>query len=157
MSSGPTVDGFTAFLRGVANIPALALPDNSPVIPAALQIAMGIVNPQLQGFCAPAVGSLPSISFYTLAVYNLATDRVVNYAPDQTDRNYFAELRERLKLDLFVPGVISSEGSTSTSTAMATPDYMKTLSFRDLQTLKTPWGREYMMIAQDTAQLWGIS
>lgn len=71
----PNQTDYTAFLRTQAGIPVSALPDNSPYIPDTLQIALDVVNRDL----ATAVPNLN-----VLAVYNLATDRLINFAPDQT-------------------------------------------------------------------------
>lgn len=73
--SPPNPTDFTAFLRTQAGIPVAALPDNSPYIDDALQIALDIVNKRL----CQAVPDL-----YVLAVYNLGADRLVNFCPDQT-------------------------------------------------------------------------
>jgi len=71
----PNQVDFTAFLRTQAGISVASLPDASPYIPDALQIALDIVNETIND-AAPDV--------YTLAVYNLGTDRLINFAPDQT-------------------------------------------------------------------------
>lgn len=70
----PNPTDFTAFLRTQAGIPVAALPDDSAYIPDALQLALNVVNPVI---CQAA----PNL--YVLAVYNLGTDRLLNFAPDQ--------------------------------------------------------------------------
>jgi hypothetical protein len=40
---------------------------------------------------------------------------------------------------------------------MLNPEVMNNLTFADLQTLKTPWGRIYLGIAQDVGTLWGVT
>lgn len=70
----PNQADFTAFLRTQAGIPTTALPDSSPYIPDALQLALDVTNADL----ATAVPNL-----YVLAVYNLGTDRLINWCPDQ--------------------------------------------------------------------------
>lgn len=155
----PTVAGFTTFLRDVAQIPVLALPDNSVVIPTALQVALGVVNPQLAYISAPIIPGFIStpLSMYELAVYNFGADRVINYAPDVNGQKFFVPLRKKLDINLFVPGVIASTSSESTAQSQLNPDFMKRFTLRDLQNLKTPFGREYLAIAQDVGSLWGIS
>jgi len=37
------------------------------------------------------------------------------------------------------------------------PDFFKDLSLADLQMLQDPWGRRYLMIAQQFGSLWGLS
>lgn len=71
----PNVTDFTTFLRTVAGIPATFLPDDSPWIPDALQVAQDTINPDL-------MTAIPNEA--TWAVYNLGTDRIINWAPDQT-------------------------------------------------------------------------
>lgn len=70
----PNQTDYTAFLRSIG-FDTTVLPDNSPYIPDSLQIAIDIVNSAL-ATAAP--------NEYTRAVYNLATDILINYAPDQT-------------------------------------------------------------------------
>lgn len=152
---GPTLAGFMAFVANVMAIPTAALPTSSPIIPIAYQIALEIVNQALA--CVPA--SSPSTpSLYALAVYNLAGDRLINYAPDQAGQTYFADLRKTLNISGFVGGVISSTADQGTSESLVVPDAMKGLTFADLQTLKTPYGRTYLGIAQSYGpSVWGLS
>lgn len=74
-SPPPNQVDFTSFLRNVAGIPATFLPDASPWIPDALQVAQDTINTDLM---------LAAPNEATWAVYNLATDRIINWAPDQT-------------------------------------------------------------------------
>lgn len=148
MNATPNVTDFTTFLRTTALIDVAYLPDNSPVIAMAFQIAMGTVY---QGL------ALAGPPFYVLAVYNLGADRVINFAQDQPDRTFFADLRFKLKIDDFVPGVITSSNNVSTGQSMLNPEFMKTLTLADLQNLKTPFGRTYLSIAQQVGVIWGVS
>ena len=151
----PTLSGFLAFVRNTMAIPKTALPDSSPVIGMAYNVAKTIVNQALQvvGSADPAY---PTI--YALAVYNLAGDALVNYAHDVTGSDYFAKLRASLNLGGFVPGVISSSSDESTSQSLVTPEAMQNLTFANLQQLKTPWGRTYISFAQSYGPtVWGIS
>lgn len=70
----PNQTDYTAFLRSIG-FDTTVLPDNSPYIPNSLQTAIDTVNGDL-AVAAP--------NEYTLAVYNLATDVLINYCPDQT-------------------------------------------------------------------------
>jgi hypothetical protein len=85
---------------------------------------------------------------YNIAVYNLATDRLLNWAPDIEGQTYFQDLRRDMKLTRPALGVASSGSDQGTSGAVLNPDFMRALTMADLQTLKTPFGREYMGIAQ---------
>ena len=95
---------------------------------------------------------------YAMAVYNLAGDRLVNFAQDQVGQTFFQTMRTNLGLNSFVGGVISATADNGTSQSMVVPEAMETLTFSDLSTLKTPWGRQYLGMAQDYgAGPWGIS
>lgn len=85
---------------------------------------------------------------YGFAIYNLATDRLINWAPDITDQTYFQDLRRDMKIDRPALGVASSGSDQGTSGTILNPDFMRGLTLADLQSLKTPFGREYIGIAQ---------
>jgi hypothetical protein len=91
--------------------------------------------------------------FYTVAVYNLGASFLVNYGTESV----FAEFREKLKLNDFKAGVITGARDNATSAQRLVPDFFKDLSLADLQMLKDPWGRRYLMIAQQFGSLWGLS
>jgi hypothetical protein len=158
----PTLAGFKTFISK-QGLPMDALPMSADVIPMAFNVAMTLVNQWLINVPSPDK-SLPSL--YALAVYNLAMDRVANYAQD-TDSSpmypgsnlpYWEGLRKGLNINGFVGGVISSASDNGTSQSMTTPEVMQNLTFDDLQTLKTRWGRTYMSLAQTFGQSdWGMS
>lgn len=145
----PNQADYTTFLRTVVGISTGVLPDNADIIPTSLQIALDTVNETL---------CLMSASLYVLAVYNLATDRLVNFAPDQQGQSFFADKRKDLRLldiSVGVPTAISDQG---TSVGVLNTEAMKTLTLQNLQLLKTPWGRRYMEIAQTYGPtIWGAS
>ena len=129
-------------------ITTTVLPSDSPVIPMSFNVAVALVNTQLrQANC----------ELYTLAVYNLAGDRLLNFAQDQVGQTFFADQRQQFGLNNFTAGVISSTGDEGTNESMVTPEVMNNLSFLDLQTLKTPYGRTYLGLAQSVGSLWGLS
>jgi len=144
----PTLAGFLTFLRGTVAIDPLNLPDTEPVIEMAFDLARAQVNRDL---------ARVSHHLYCLAVYNLAADHVINFAPDQTHRDYFKKTKERLGIDVFVPGVISSSGTSPTSESTLNPEFMKTMTMGNLQNLKTPYGRQYLAFAQCVGTMWGMS
>jgi hypothetical protein len=148
MASTPTLSGFQAFLTGPAGISTTFLPSASQDVSDAFDVAMAIVSTNLA--CLPG-------NLYALAVYNLATDNVINYASDQDGQVFFQELRKNYGINLFVPGVTGSSSDSSTSQSRVTPEFMKALTFGDLQNLKTPFGRAYLNIAQMQGTLWGVS
>jgi hypothetical protein len=144
----PTQAGFLAFIRNEMGITTTQLPDNSPSITVAYGVALDIVSDWLVG-----LGVYP----YMLAVYNLAGDRLINYAPDQTGQTFFADARAAYKINSFTAGVIQSAGDQGTSESMLTPEFAKGLTLMDLQNLKTPYGRTYLQFAQSTGTLWGLT
>lgn len=119
------------------------------VVFTSLWVALDIVNTAL---------AVSSCHLYTLAVYNLAADRLINYAPDQPNQTYFSDIRDNLKIMLPRVGVPSASSDNGTAIGILNPEFMKNLTLRDLQTLKTPYGRAYMEIALDYGpNLWGIN
>jgi hypothetical protein len=170
---GPTLEGYVGFLRNIVGIPNNLLPnppvpqqvtdsmgglvtdsDGNPVTSAMINwiiitycIALDIVNCQLR----------VSPGQYALAVYNLATDRLVNYAQDQPGQNFFSCKRTDMRILSFTPGVVSASSNDVSSSSYINPEAMRTFTLQDLQTLKTPWGRAYMGIAQSVGGIWGIS
>ena len=146
----PTQAGFLTFIRNVMGINTTVLPDSSPVIGTAFQVALEIVSVLLN--CASPV-------MYTLAVYNLAGDNLLNYAQDLPDAEvvpgsgdpglpFFAWTRKQWDLNGFISGVISATYDQGTGNTMVVQEAAKMFTLSDLQNLKTPYGRQYLAIAQ---------
>jgi hypothetical protein len=150
MQQQPTLAGFQFFIANIMQIGANDLPPNSAVVAWALSFAIQIVNPALRGVstCGPPIPGLPPVSVYVTAVYNLAGDLVVNFAQDQPGRKFFERLRKKLNINGFVSGVIQSASDESTSQSMVVQEAAKQFTLKDLQNLKTPWGRTYLGLAQ---------
>ena len=144
----PTLAGYIVWIRGVMGITTAQLPDNSPVIGYSFAIAEQIVNQSL---------IVISCTIYELAVYNLAGDNLLNFAPDQPGSNFFSTVRSDVNLTGFVAGVVAASGDESTNQTLEVPEAMKNLTFSDLQNLKTPYGRQYLAFAQMYGAMWGIS
>jgi hypothetical protein len=144
----PTLAGFQAFIANVMAIPTNVLPTTAPIIAYSFQYALDTVNLQIAAV---------STDFYTAAVYNLAGSNLLNFAPDQPGQNYFTSLRDRLKLNDFVPGVVLATADVSTSTTLQVQEAFKNLTISDLQRAKDPYGREYLSIAMRVGSLWGLS
>lgn len=140
--------GYQSFLYSIAGIPSYQLPPQSGVIAITLAVAQEIV--------ADILGSASGV-MYAFAVYNLAADRLVNYAPDQESQTFFADMRKKYLINNPAVGVVSASSDQGSSTSLLNPEQMKNMTLMDLQTLKTPWGREYMGIAQSIGTLWGLS
>lgn len=140
------------------NISTAVLPDSSPWIPFAYQIALDLVN---------ATIAAVSSDMYALAVYNLGGSNLLEYAQDlpgapnvllsQPPAPYFANARQVFNLNSFVPGVITASTDEATSQTLVVQEAAKNFTMADLQYLKTPYGRTYLSIAQKYGQLWGVS
>ena len=111
-----------------------------PIAAVSLAIALRTVNQALNAIDAAT---------YTLAVYNLAADRLINFAPDQPSQTFFRDLRAKFRLDQVSVGAVGNASDQGTSAAVLNPDWMKKMTLRDLQTLKTPYGRDYMAMVMD--------
>jgi hypothetical protein len=151
---GPTLAGFTTFVYNVMQIDPLNLPTDSAIIEYAFDNAMTIVNQALCVVCGPPNGQW---SYYAIAVYNLGGSNIINFAQDQTGRTYFADLRALYGIGKFPAGVVAGTSDAGSSTSLLNPEFMKTLTMRDLRTLKDPWGRAYMEAAMDYGEIWGLT
>jgi len=71
---------------------------------------------------------------------------------------YFVDLRKQLKINSFVPGVVSNTSDLTTSVGLVVPDFFKTLTLEQMDLMKTPFGRAYLMIAQKYGPtVWGLT
>ena len=114
-----------------------------------LIISQEIVNDQL---------ALASQDVYTLAVYNLGADRLVNYGADLPGGTFFNGQRTLYRLNSLPAGIISSTTDQGTGSSFLNPDFMKGLTFQDLQNMRTPWGRQYLAFAQMYGSaIWGLT
>lgn len=139
-----SLSGFIEFVRSDMGVTAEQVPDSSPSLSLAYGGAVEWVNRDIEMV-------MPNL--YAVAVYNLAASFLVNYGTESV----FSDLRESLKLNNLHVGVISSASDESTSAQRLVPDFFKDLSLADLQMLQDPWGRRYLMIAQQFGSLWGLS
>jgi hypothetical protein len=149
----PTLAGFILFVQQIMQVPTSALPNNSPFFQLAYDYAIAVTNDLLAGVPSP----ITSPSIYAQAVYNLGGDQLVNIATDQGGQTYFADLRSKFNINGFVGGVVSSAADEGTSEGMVVPKAAENFTMMNLQQLKTPWGRQYMAIAQSFGSLWGLS
>lgn len=156
----PNVTDYTSFLRDSVGIGTAVLPDNSMWIPTSLSVALSLVSCQLQlaGTSANAQTGAVEISLYTLAVYNCAADRLINFASDQPQQTYFQDLRASLGLTKPSVGTMASASDQGTSGSVVNPDFVRELTLMDLDMMKTPYGRTYLGLAQAYGPtLWGLS
>jgi hypothetical protein len=161
----PTLAGFLSFIRNVMGISTTVLPDASSVITMAFNVAIAIVNINLQII---PVGPQPGDTIYSLAVYNLAGSNLLNYAQDlpgaavvpgsgDPGLPYFEYTRQKYNINGFVSGVVQSSSDEGTSVSMVVQEAAQTFTLQDLQQLKDPYGRRFLSFAQQAGTLWGIN
>lgn len=156
----PNVTDYTTFLQETVGIRSGVLPANSPAIPLTLSVAVATVNPALNvgQTCANETLGLVLVNIYVLACYNLATDRLFNWAADVPGQTFFRDQRVKMRLLEPAVGVTTSASDEGTAGSLMNPDQLKRLTLQDLQTLKTPWGRTYLGMAQAYGpNLWGLT
>lgn len=139
-----SLSGFIEFIRTDMKVTAEQVPDDSPSFSLAYGGAVEWVNSDIA--CV-----MPNL--YTVAVYNLGASFLVNYGTESV----FAEFRKIYGLNDFTAGVITGASDNATSSQRLVPDFFKNLSLADLQMLKDPYGRRYLMIAEQFGSLWGLS
>lgn len=144
----PTRQGFLDFIRDAMQIDDQYLDDSSIYIDMSFDLAVELVYLPLSNI---------SPLLYTMAVYNLAASNLIEMTLDQNGETFFTDLRKSLNLDSFSIGIVQSASDESTSTGLELPDFVKNLTLADTQYLKTPWGRQYLQIAQRLGTLWGLS
>ena len=78
----PTQAGFDAWIYSTLGCTTEDLPADSPFLVYAYNVAIEVVNMQLQ---------VVSPLIYMLAVYNLAADNLINYAPNTGTSTFFTD------------------------------------------------------------------
>ncbi len=135
---------FIIFIRTDMGVTVDQVPYDSPSFALAYNAAVEWVNPDIA--CV-----MPNM--YSIAVYNLGASFLINYGTEAV----FSDFRKEHGLNDFKAGVITGAGDNSTSAQRLVPDFFKDLSLADLQMLQDPWGRRYLIIAQQFGSLWGLS
>ncbi len=145
----PNVADYTTFLTNELQIPATALPTNSPWITYAFNRGMAFTLP----VCTVDAGD------YVNTVYCCAAHVQLEITPDQPGQTYFAAARSKDGFGLVLTGTgVSASGSDQgTSSTLVVPESMKRLTFQDLQFAKTPWGRVWLGWGQDFGSIWGLT
>jgi hypothetical protein len=139
------------FVAALTN--AVAAGDSYLVTPESVVLTLAVALDTVN-----LVLALASPLYYTLAVYNLAADRLFNFAPDVPGQSFFVDTRDKLRLLEVSVGVTTAASDQGTAGTLLNPEQMKLLTLQDLQTLKTPYGRTYMGIAQKYGRtIWGRS
>lgn len=149
-----SLGGFQTFITTVMGVPVANLPLTAPIIPFCFNYATNAVN--------PALNTIPNFDVsqpttYATAIYYLAADLLINFATDTSPSTYFSDLRKSFGCNTFVGGVITSSGDGTTSQSMQVAEFVSNLNIGDLQNMKTPYGRQYLAIAQSVGTLWGMT
>jgi hypothetical protein len=141
-------------LQFVTDLSAPVAPDDVYLlvpryVGTSLAVATSVVNPTL---------AFVGADYFSQAVYCLAADRLLNYAPDSNGQTYWRDLRKSFNLMDVSLGVISGSSNESSSSQWLNPEQLRRLTLGDLQMLKTPPGREYLAMAQAYGEeIWGLS
>lgn len=169
----PTLAAFQQFVVQTMGISTTILPSSRNVITMCYNVAIATVACELQcfGFTDPWTGQQSSL--YALAVYNYAGAILLIYAQDlpdapivpgsKNDLNpnglpFFAWSRRQFNLLGYVGGTIQSSSDQGTSQSMVIPEAAETFTIENLELTKTPWGRQYLSIAQKLGpSLFGIT
>ena len=80
--------------------------------------------------------------------YPLESNPGAATSPGMFNMSFFWQARQSLSLNSLVAGPVQSTGDQGTNTTLVVPDFFKTLTFEDLDLIKTPWGRRYLAYAQ---------
>ena len=149
----PNLTDYLTFIRNGLGIGPAFLPDNSLWITTTFNMAMATVNLSLT---VASVGTSGNI--YTLAVYNFAADRLLNFALDQPGESYFKDTRAALGLNSFASGLVAASGDQGTSQTLEVIEAAKRMTITDLAMMKTPYGRAYLDFAQAYGPtIWGLA
>lgn len=146
--SADQLASFQAFIASTMGISSTYLSPSDPIITTSLSVALEFVN--------QAINTV-STTLYSLALNNLAGDFLLNWAQDLPGQTFFTSARQNFGINSFSAGVISSESDESTSSSQTVSDFYKDLTLQDVQNLKTPYGRQYLAIAQQFGALWGLT
>ena len=149
----PNVTDYLTFIRNGLGIGPAFLPDDSLWITTTFNMAKATVNLALT---SATVGTVAP--YYTLAVYNFAADRLLNFALDQPGQSYFKDTRAALGLNSWAAGLVAASGDQGTSQTLEVIEAAKRMTITDLAMMKTPYGRAYLDFAQAYGPtIWGLT
>jgi hypothetical protein len=143
-----SLTGFQYFLVNIAGFSTTVLPSDSPVVTFAYNWACSMVPCQFR---------LAGCEIYDNAVYCCATSFIINWAPDQPNLTFFADLRKEYGIFGMKTGILNSTSDETTSAGYVVPDWAKNATLADLQTMKDPFGRQFLGLLQSMGSLWGLS
>lgn len=151
-AGSPTYDGFVWFVQNTMNVPPADMPSD-----ASLQIAYDqSLNLAYLGLeTIPSQITSPSI--YAYAVYNLGAAFLLDLAQDNPNSTYWTDLRNKLGINNLLYGFINSAADQGTSEGTYILDQFKGMTLLDLQLMKSPWGRAYLMFSGQWGSIWGLT
>jgi hypothetical protein len=154
--NAPTFAGFQWFVQYSMGVPTNEIPTTDY-----LQVAYDqAINLAYWGLASvPSQPTTPSL--YAFAVYNLGCAILLEYAQDDPNADpistFWNDLRNKLGINSATFGIINSAADQGTSESMYIPDVIKGMTLLDLQLMKSPWGRKYLMIAGEWGAIWGLT
>ena len=151
---GPTFDGFQWFVTNMMQVPSGSMPDVS-MMQIAYDEAINLAYWPLADI--PSQPTSPTI--YAFAVYNLGCALLLEFAMDDpaTGSTFWDDLRTKLGINSMMVGLITAAHDQGTGEQTYIPDAIKNMTLMDLQLLKSPWGRKYLMIAGEWGYVWGLT
>jgi hypothetical protein len=152
----PTFAGFQWFVANIMAVPTASMPPDDW-----LQVAYDEAVNLTYWALATVPGQSTTPSIYAFAVYNLGCALLLEFAQDDstTDppQTFWNDLRNKLGVNSFSFGLITSAADQGTAESMYIPEAIKGMTLMDLQLAKSPWGRKYLMIAGQWGSIWGIT
>lgn len=151
-SGDPTIEGFTAWVQAVMGVPTGDMPD-----PTTLQVAFDqAINLAYLGLQSVPTQST-SLTIYAQAVYNLGGAMLLEIAMDNPNSTFWTDLRNKLGISSFVPGLVNQAHDQGTGEGMYILPVFAGLTMLGLQLIKSPWGRNYLMFAGQWGPIWGLT
>lgn len=86
---------------------------------------------------------------WVLATYNLGLHILIRIAQDSPGQTFFTNLRTQFQIGSFISGVLANASDEGTGAQLVVAEAFKNLSLANLDCLKTPYGREYLMYIQE--------
>jgi hypothetical protein len=148
----PTFAGFQWFVANLAAIPLASIPDDT-WLQAAYDEAVNLTYIGI----ATIPSQVTSPSLYAIAVYNLGMALLLEFAQDTPPSTFWTDLRTSLNINSPVFGIITGAADQGTSDTLYIPEAIRNMTLLDLQLMKSPWGRKWLMIAGEWGSLWGIT
>jgi len=148
----PTFEGFQAWDLAVMGVPAASMPDVT-TLQVAYDQAINLAYLGLQGVPSQST----SMTVYAQAVYNLGGAMLLEFAMDNPNSTFWQDLRNKLGINSFSPGLINQAHDQGTGEGMYILKQLESLTLWGLQLLKSPWGRAYLMYAGEWGPLWGLT